>query len=1245
MSRLQTIENELKSINGAVFQELCDHYLTLRNKSYKAISRSGSQTGKQKTTKGTPDTFFLLENGNFLFSEMTTDSSTKEKLENDIKACFNSKKTKIPNDKIEEIILCFNWNLDQERVSGLTALAQSFNSGIKICFVTLNELSLELHLNHRDLAHHYLGIPLDSGQIVSIDNFIKEYNRASKGIATPLDNEFLHRKNETYQLKSALDAYDFIILTGSPGVGKTKLGIETIKSYIIQNKNFKAYCISYKHHHLLDDLYQYFDKDNDYILFVDDANRIDAFNQITGFYKSTRTGKLKIIITVRDYALKEIRSKCHGFLTTKLEISKFTDEEIVEIIKSKPFEILNPDYHREILRIADGNPRLAIMTSLLAKEKQDLFALHNVSDLFERYYSTFIADNNEFSNNINIKTLGLISFFYTIPYKKREITESILNNFELSYGQFIDSIDRLEKLELVEIQYEHVKIPEQNISTFFFYKCFIKNDLLSFKTLLDYYFEDNQYRFTDTVVPANNTFGAERVMDKLKPYLISYWNTIKTEKEKAFKFLKTFWFYLQDQSLTFIFEFINELPEKSEKDFIVDYDNNDFNYNKDNIIELLGNFYWHNNNHLKDSLELSFGYVNKKPEKLAELIYKIRAILVFDRDDERFSFYRQKTLFDVIIEGVEDKDILYIISFFEIAKTFLQHNYQLTKGGRNNSFVIYQYQIPLNKSIKAFRKRIWEITDKEFKNHPSLAFNLMKNHKIGFRELNNEILQFDVPHIIKLIDKHFDIQNFEHCKYVQDQVKWFKKNEIIESNLFDLKRRFINSTYSVYLKIDWDRFRDKEIYDFENFREYDKLKEDEIRNTFVFQNFEETKKFYDSFVLLNNLAENNWNYNNSFDFVVDENFSHNPRIGKELLNLVINSNNEINYVPGIVLRNNLNEKKHTKELWSLIESNNFKFKDDWKLNFFYNLDEKRLNQSWLERLLETIKEIEVSNFIRLQLLENFLKKDEKLFQKILKIIYDFNNSKESKLQLWYGTIDNYFEKLGDDFVLIKKTYLQQYSIQKHFDLDGKGFKKILKIDPIFLVEFVESLYANSKKHSLGGSHNDFSYIWEIKGIENSVEKVFDLCAEKDLYLGILEHYCNVFFKNLKNQNKEHADNFLKNYVIKNNRDFKKMQIVVDIIRHTRNELFEEILLLFISQNQDKEIFKRLYWRGNGGTYSGDVIIGDIEAADWRNILSIVEKSSLGFRLLPIKTYISNQIEYALQSGERERERKFLTKRF
>lgn len=61
MNRLQTIENALSAINETVFQELCDSFLVLKNNNYRAFSRTGSQSSKQKTIKGTPDTFYCFQ--------------------------------------------------------------------------------------------------------------------------------------------------------------------------------------------------------------------------------------------------------------------------------------------------------------------------------------------------------------------------------------------------------------------------------------------------------------------------------------------------------------------------------------------------------------------------------------------------------------------------------------------------------------------------------------------------------------------------------------------------------------------------------------------------------------------------------------------------------------------------------------------------------------------------------------------------------------------------------------------------------------------------------------------------------------------------------------------------------------------------------------------------------------------------------------------------------------------------------
>ena len=90
MSTLQKIEESLKAINQSNFQELCDSFLALRNKNYSSFIRIGSQSGKQKTVKGTPDSIFLLPNGKYIFVEHSTNvRSGIRKLTVDLQKCLN----------------------------------------------------------------------------------------------------------------------------------------------------------------------------------------------------------------------------------------------------------------------------------------------------------------------------------------------------------------------------------------------------------------------------------------------------------------------------------------------------------------------------------------------------------------------------------------------------------------------------------------------------------------------------------------------------------------------------------------------------------------------------------------------------------------------------------------------------------------------------------------------------------------------------------------------------------------------------------------------------------------------------------------------------------------------------------------------------------------------------------------------------------------------------------------------------
>lgn len=148
------MKNALISVNDAVFQNVCDSILISQNKEYAVCSRTGSQFAKQKTRKGTPDSFILLENGQYLFVKFSTNvSAGVNKLKDDVNKCLDEEKTGIGLTNINQIILCVNFNLKLEEVDELKSLVKT--SGVELKIHTLESLALDIQFHYRDIANEY----------------------------------------------------------------------------------------------------------------------------------------------------------------------------------------------------------------------------------------------------------------------------------------------------------------------------------------------------------------------------------------------------------------------------------------------------------------------------------------------------------------------------------------------------------------------------------------------------------------------------------------------------------------------------------------------------------------------------------------------------------------------------------------------------------------------------------------------------------------------------------------------------------------------------------------------------------------------------------------------------------------------------------------------------------------------------------------------------------------------------------
>lgn len=141
---INSIQNAIKELEGGSFQKLFDAYLHKKFK-FSNIQTLGVQEGTNKTTKGTPDSFVIDEDGKYiLIMYGTVEADGFKKLKKDILSCFNEDKLKIDVNKISKIICAFSsTNLHVEQIEELRNMIQ----GINIDMIGLSTISHDLLVN------------------------------------------------------------------------------------------------------------------------------------------------------------------------------------------------------------------------------------------------------------------------------------------------------------------------------------------------------------------------------------------------------------------------------------------------------------------------------------------------------------------------------------------------------------------------------------------------------------------------------------------------------------------------------------------------------------------------------------------------------------------------------------------------------------------------------------------------------------------------------------------------------------------------------------------------------------------------------------------------------------------------------------------------------------------------------------------------------------------------------------------
>ncbi len=1245
MSKLQEIENGLKAINDAVFQDLCDSFIFYTEPDCDNIHRVGSVEGKQKTGKGTPDSYYLTKSGDYVLLEYTTMSPDPKapllkKIREDIDKCAEVAQV-IGIDKIKKITYCLNSNLDITDYNDLRDYAAKKHLAFEV--LSKGTLAIGLLGSVCNLGREFLNVNINSGQVLDTTAFIAGYE--SSGYSTPLSNHFVGRENELSKLEEVASGTGVTILTGPAGVGKTKLVLGYFDKVKAVAPATEIFCIDNKHAPIFDDLRTYIQTEKNYIILIDDANRqVNNLKPLLGLLKERRSGMLHIIATVRDYANGHLERFVEEYKHSTIKLEKFTDEQLTEVLKSPDFEIHNQDYIKRILEIADGNARLAIMAAEVAKKTNKLQSLQDASEIYDAYYEKAIA-REVFENNTLLKTLGVIAFFHSISKDHTDLYNGILQNFNLNRIDFEQSLVTLENLELVESSpdMQTYKISDQVLGTYFFYYTFFKKEVLSFETALQRYFPTHSFRLSDTVIPTNNTFGYENVYAKIDPYLAKYWQQIKEQESLALKFLDLFWLYKQEETLLFVASKITGMATVANPVFIYDEQQTNRDYaEKAPYLQLLLPFFNHSLDLTKDAFILAAQYVTKVPEQYGRLVKMLKEALIYSRQDEQNGFYRQHNFADVLRE--ESSDCTLEIRqhlFFDVVPTLMKTSFNVTAGGRKRNVIsFYRYQLPLTEQVKQLREKIWALLDLWFtvSSQKSIRFILQYIHSTPNKV--KAIFVFDRPLFEKVIHAHLSHLSFIDCYVIQEYVTWSKRQKIA-GDYTELQSKFLNEAYKAYLVLSFDyslgRSSDNTRLTMEQFNQ---KKDKEIRKAFRLETSNQFETFYKMFCEINKglifLGEN-YPLQLSLDIVLHEAYN----INKENLayyRQIARWGNETDFIPHRLygeLSKNITEYR---SFYLDIIDMEFNAQDLWLVTWFINLPEQDITKEDAEALLGALQTSKNIHYIRYDQLIKFHDILDGFGKRFLEVALHLNSQSNRWFKL-YELFESYLDRFDDCLELLKKSYFQQQLKHDGFDHNYKIFYAILLKDKSFLLDYIAEW---SKGHYFSlREHEGISIAWKHPEASAIIKEAMDHLSKSDHY-SIREDICNVLFRGISDEKKDKAIDFLKQYILENNRDADKVDAAIDCIRHNFTDHLEPILLAFLAVQQSFDIFSKISWTRGHMMGNGKTSFGEMRAKMYQKVLDILEKiPEKSYLYANHKSHIKSHIAAQNRYAAHERKRMFL----
>lgn len=902
---------------------------------------------------------------------------------------------------------------------------------------------------------------------------------------------------------------------------------------------------------------------------------------------------IKIISTLRDYTATRVINEILQYTKPHIiNVNPFTDEQIKEFLNVN-MGSCNEDFVESIIRIAEGNPRIAYMSGRLAKAKQSLSAISDATQLYESYYTKFLTNSSITTDRDLCFAASVISLLHTINLSDISFLESLLDKLSINQETFLKMIYCLCEDEFVEIKLDKVAtISDQCLRNYMLYYAFCKKRIVPYSELLEIGFKS----FKNGIVKATsilwNIFSSSEVHEYLSSEIEKVWDIYKTEGGEIFyEFVKCFHDFRPEEALLIVKDRIETVDEDK-----INIDEIDFSVDKyhteDVIVEMLSGYC--NRTLLPEAVELMCEYVEKKQSAIDTVMQCIKTNYSIDKNAYRYECFTVNT----IVAGVKKRRNSPIITklFLGISNHFLNVLYRPTESGRGRTITLYTIPIILTEGCKKYRDIIWKELDllSEEAYWEKDIRNILENYAEGwYDEVEKDVFEFDKEYILKLVDKLWEKNKVRYCVLCKKLKKKWKHYGIEFADEFNAVCEC--EEWKIY-NIFSDKHGETEI----SYEEAEKQWEFEIRTYAESLTKEDISNLVDKInQIIFELECEKYAIIHSLEIIVDELSSDKEKLC-HFAKVLVDKGNFIELHPYTLIKN-LIEQYGDEYVYNFIWNMEFAQKNKWQFVFFEIFPKEKINSLWLERLIKFFqddgdKEIKSSSHRHLRFLDNFIEFEPKIYCIVTRIIFEKQVYSKFMVRMYLeGLFNDYvwkpeelMGKFSDDIELLKKIYLFAIKSNQHTDYAGNFIKYFISVDNSWVQLYSEFINGNEDGSYLH-EHDRIMACWELDNYINIFDYLFDIVVEKKEYY---RWQSKSKFKNLLvyEQKKviinERKDEWVLKTVERYNNDYKKMIVLFEALSELGTDIRKKALAMFVQNNKDYENFTKLslelnHWGGFG----------------------------------------------------------------